>query len=245
MCDRHSSGSRYPGHPDPMTSARFVLGHGGENIFTMPRDVPQPVVCSGWLPGIPLHQPPPVKLYWDALSIPSSVFHDYSRNIPGCRRDTKQNEVAPLYHPKTTKANHTSHGSYEAVSERAIHGKAPNRHLGMKACKLTPATGGIQKPHRYRPGTIDRSPPGDQQVPEEHRAPHTSSPSSALFAKSPRTSSRSCGSSPRRYWHSRRPARRTWSACSRTLNICALHAKRITIMPKDMQLARRIRGERS
>lgn len=25
-------------------------------------------------------------------------------------------------------------------------------------------------------------------------------------------------------------------------NLCALHAKRVTIMPKDMQLARRIRG---
>jgi histone H3 len=28
-------------------------------------------------------------------------------------------------------------------------------------------------------------------------------------------------------------------------NLCALHAKRVTIMPKDLQLARRIRGERS
>lgn len=28
-------------------------------------------------------------------------------------------------------------------------------------------------------------------------------------------------------------------------NLCAIHAKRITIMPKDMQIARRIRGERS
>jgi histone H3 len=28
-------------------------------------------------------------------------------------------------------------------------------------------------------------------------------------------------------------------------NLCALHARRVTIMPKDMQLARRIRGERS
>jgi histone H3/H4 len=27
-------------------------------------------------------------------------------------------------------------------------------------------------------------------------------------------------------------------------NLCAIHAKRITITPKDMQLARRIRGER-
>ena len=28
-------------------------------------------------------------------------------------------------------------------------------------------------------------------------------------------------------------------------NLCALHAQRVTIMPKDIQLARRIRGERS
>jgi len=28
-------------------------------------------------------------------------------------------------------------------------------------------------------------------------------------------------------------------------NVCALHAKRVTVMPKDMQLARRLRGERT
>ena len=28
-------------------------------------------------------------------------------------------------------------------------------------------------------------------------------------------------------------------------NLCAIHAKRVTIMPKDMQLARHIRGERA
>ena len=28
-------------------------------------------------------------------------------------------------------------------------------------------------------------------------------------------------------------------------NLCALHAKRVTVMPRDMRLARRIRGERS
>ena len=28
-------------------------------------------------------------------------------------------------------------------------------------------------------------------------------------------------------------------------NLCAIHAKRVTIMPKDMQLARRIRGDRA
>ena len=29
------------------------------------------------------------------------------------------------------------------------------------------------------------------------------------------------------------------------LSVCAIHAKRVTIMPKDVQLARRIRGERA
>jgi histone H3 len=28
-------------------------------------------------------------------------------------------------------------------------------------------------------------------------------------------------------------------------HLCALHAKRVTIMPQDMHLARRIRGERN
>nr|XP_011463296.1 PREDICTED: histone H3.3-like [Fragaria vesca subsp. vesca] len=28
-------------------------------------------------------------------------------------------------------------------------------------------------------------------------------------------------------------------------NLCAIHAKRVTIMPKDIQLARRTRGERA
>lgn len=28
-------------------------------------------------------------------------------------------------------------------------------------------------------------------------------------------------------------------------NLCAIHAKRVTIMPKDLHLARRIRGERA
>ena len=28
-------------------------------------------------------------------------------------------------------------------------------------------------------------------------------------------------------------------------NLCAIHAKRVTVMPKDMHLARRIRGERN
>ena len=29
-----------------------------------------------------------------------------------------------------------------------------------------------------------------------------------------------------------------------TANLCALHARRVTVQPKDIQLVRRIRGER-
>jgi histone H3 len=32
---------------------------------------------------------------------------------------------------------------------------------------------------------------------------------------------------------------------SEDTNLCAIHGKRVTIMPKDIQLARRIRGERA
>ncbi|CAA6670179.1 unnamed protein product [Spirodela intermedia] len=35
------------------------------------------------------------------------------------------------------------------------------------------------------------------------------------------------------------------SALQEDTNLCAIHAKRVTIMPKDIQLARRIRGERA
>ncbi len=35
------------------------------------------------------------------------------------------------------------------------------------------------------------------------------------------------------------------SCRSQDTNLAAIHAKRVTIMPKDIQLARRIRGERA
>merc|ERR1712216_986749 len=46
---------------------------------------------------------------------------------------------------------------------------------------------------------------------------------------------------PSRCWRSRR-RRRISSCTSSHCNLCAIHAKRVTIMPKDLQLARRIRG---
>lgn len=62
------------------------------------------------------------------------------------------------------------------------------------------------------------------------------------------------------YWRYRRPQRLTWCTCLKmrefiwspflvcdllkhfTRNLCAIHAKRVTLMTRDIQLARRIRG---
>ncbi len=33
-------------------------------------------------------------------------------------------------------------------------GKAPRKHIAHKAKKTHASTGGVKKPHRYRPGTV-------------------------------------------------------------------------------------------
>ena len=40
-------------------------------------------------------------------------------------------------------------------SRKSTGGKAPRKQLATKAArKSAPATGGVKKPHRYRPGTV-------------------------------------------------------------------------------------------
>ena len=41
------------------------------------------------------------------------------------------------------------------TARNSTGGKAPRRQLATKAArKSAPATGGVKKPHRYRPGTV-------------------------------------------------------------------------------------------
>ncbi|RTG82955.1 histone H3 [Schistosoma bovis] len=41
------------------------------------------------------------------------------------------------------------------TAHKSTGGKAPRKQLATKAArKSVPATGGVKKPHRYRPGTI-------------------------------------------------------------------------------------------
>jgi histone H3 len=123
-------------------------------------------------------------------------------------------------------------------------GKAPRKQvLGNKAArKSAPAIGGVKKPHRYRPGTVAlreirkyqkstelliRKLPFQRLVREIAQEFKTDLrfQSSAVLALQEASESYLVG-------------------LFEDTNLCAIHAKRVTIMPKDMQLARRIRGEK-
>ena len=129
------------------------------------------------------------------------------------------------------------------TARKSTGGKAPRKSLATKAArKSAPANGGVKKPHRFRPGTVAlreirryqkstelllRKLPFQRLVREIAQDFKTDLrfQSSAVMALQ--------------------------EACEAYLvgvfedtNLCAIHAKRVTIMPKDIQLARRIRGER-
>ena len=123
-------------------------------------------------------------------------------------------------------------------------GKAPRKQVASKqaARKSAPAMGGIKKPHRYRPGTVAlreirkyqkstelliRKLPFQRlvrEVAQEYKS-DLRFQSSAVVALQEASES-------------------YLVSLFEDTNLCAIHAKRVTIMPKDMQLARRIRGEK-
>ena len=122
------------------------------------------------------------------------------------------------------------------TARKSTGGKAPRKQLATKAArKSAPATGGVKKPHRYRPGTV--------ALREIRRYQKTTELLLVReIAQDFKTDLRIQSSA----------VMALQEACEAYLvglfedtNICAIHAKRVTIMPKDIQLARRIRGERA
>ena len=125
----------------------------------------------------------------------------------------------------------------------SLTSKVPRRLMAAKAARKTaPAMGGIKKPHRYRPGTvaireirkyqkttdllIKKLP--FQRVVREIAQDFNSNlrfQASAVVALQEATESYIVG-------------------LFEDTNLCAIHARRVTIMPKDMKLAKRIRGEK-
>ena len=120
--------------------------------------------------------------------------------------------------------------------------KAPRKQLAMKvAKKSTPATEMEKRKHRYRPGTVAlreirryqkstdlliRKLPFQRLVRE--------------IAQSYKADLRFQGSA---VLALQEAAESYLVALFEDTNLCAIHAKRVTIMPKDIQLSRRIRGE--
>ena len=137
------------------------------------------------------------------------------------------------------------------TARKSTGGKAPRKQLALKAAKQAAKSapspgGGIKKPHRYRPGTVAlreirryqkstdlliRKLPFQRLVREvcEHNIGRKGSTmkfqASAILAMQEAAEAYLVG-------------------LFEDTNLCAIHAKRVTIKQKDMQLARRIRGER-
>ena len=115
--------------------------------------------------------------------------------------------------------------------------------LSHQSQKTRPKTGGIKKPHRYRPGTVAL-----REIRKYQKS------TGLLIRKWPfqrlvREIAQNFKTDLRFQSHAIMALQEA-SECYlvhlfEDTNLCAIHAKRVTIFPKDIQLARRIRGERS
>ncbi|KAK8797395.1 hypothetical protein WA158_004603 [Blastocystis sp. Blastoise] len=128
------------------------------------------------------------------------------------------------------------------TARKSTGGKAPRKQLATKAArKSAPTPQNVKKPHRFRPGTVAlreirkyqkstellvRKLPFQRLVREiaTEFKNDLRFQSTAVLALQEATEAYLVG-------------------LFEDTNLCAIHAKRVTIMPKDMQLARRIRGE--
>ena len=130
------------------------------------------------------------------------------------------------------------------TARQSTGGKAIRKQLVTKAArKLAPATGRVKKPHRYRPGTVVLREIRHYQKSTERLISllHYLRLVREIF-KDFSTDLRFLSSEVfTLQWLSE-----AYPVCaSEDPNLCVIHAKRGTIIPKDIQLARRIRGERA
>ncbi len=130
------------------------------------------------------------------------------------------------------------------TARKSTGGKAPRKHLATKAArKSAPTSGGVKKPHRYRPGTVALREIRRYQKSTELLIRKL--PFQRLvreIAQEFKTDLRFQGSA---VLALQEAAEAYLVGLFEDTNLCAIHAKRVTIMPKDIQLARRIRGERT
>ncbi|RXI03887.1 hypothetical protein DVH24_038161 [Malus domestica] len=126
------------------------------------------------------------------------------------------------------------------TARKSTGGKAPRKQLATKAArKSAPATGGVKKPHRFRPGTVALREIRKYQKSTELLIRKL--PFQRLvreIAQDFKTDLRFQSSAVSALQEA---AEAYLVGLFEDTNLCAIHAKRVTIMPKDIQLARRIR----
>ena len=128
------------------------------------------------------------------------------------------------------------------TARKSTGGKVPRKQVASKAARKTaPASASVKKPHRYRPGTVALREIRKYQKSTE-----------LLIRKLPfqrlvrevaqdfKNDLRFQGSA---VMALQEAAEAYLVSLFEDTNLCAIHAKRVTIMPRDMQLARRIRNE--
>ena len=128
------------------------------------------------------------------------------------------------------------------TARKSAGGKAPRKQLATKAARTSGPPGGIKKPDRRRPGTVAL-----REI-RKYQASTSLLIRRAAFQRLVREVAQDF-STDLRFQSSAVLALQEASEAYLTglfedTNLCAIHAKRVTIMPRDMQLARRIRGER-
>ena len=134
------------------------------------------------------------------------------------------------------------------TARKSTGGKAPRKELPTRgvatraASKSSTAT--VRKPHRYRPGTVALREIRRYQKTTElliRKAPFQRLFREILQDKTKEVE-RCTGSS---LLATQEAAEAYLVGLGEDTNLCAIHGKRVTIMPKDIQLAHRIRGEQT
>lgn len=130
------------------------------------------------------------------------------------------------------------------TAQKSTGGKAPRKRLVTKGLskKLPKVTGGVKKPHRYRPGTVAL-----REIRKYQKSTDLlirKLPFQRLIKEIAHNFKKDLRFQSAAVLALQEAAEAFLVGLFEDTNLCAIHAKRVTIMPKDMQLARRIRGDK-
>ena len=129
------------------------------------------------------------------------------------------------------------------TARKSTGGAAPRKSIKGIASKKTTTETAIVKPRRFRPGTVALREIRRYQKSTDRLIP------SAPFTRLVREVAQEY-KSPLRFsqdaiYALQEAAEGYLTGCFEDANLTTIHAKRVTLMPQDIQIARRIRGERN